>query len=1500
MGDRERIDNNEVIVLKNIETNTEAEFFITDFLGSGSCVMTYRAYMADKNDHRIPGTLKEIYPYDDDRDKSKGYNVTRVHNNSNKRLNNQLKVGKTVTSQYFADIRERYADAVETVAEIMNDVSDMYETIPRPVVYKGIAKAGEMCSYYFWYPYEVESVAFNKVLDTINEDTANNKNKLSNLIFILKVIRNLASAVRIMHQHKGLINEEEVPAPIYHLDITPGNFGLKKESNKPTERIVLFDVNTITRDRIDPVLFAGTPGFRDPLFVSDPYTKSKYDIFSLGACLFYALVVNKADGKAVKNTYFLAPDKEVQGPAHKPDFGYLRERINYIPTAISRSLLFNGCLETENSDIQKKIADMLERCFSFYENQKYEDVNGFIKDINDIISTLDSWYCAKVSSSSSSKITSIVEREKEKVFDIGDAVCNLLCEYPLYDYDGGKNPRGFAVRSSGTEGAIAEPDSVKRVNILLCGGGLYAGTFIDTASQLMQLENYKAHFTVLSKSPDEDKERFLAKRPGIEDYFEIDGKRAVIAKDDPYAYINFREIHFNTQPSATVYQHRDTLESYLKEYPEDYGFVFCALHSDNINYSVARAAKKVFTEGKKVFSFVVFGDRTADGVPVLETDKADKDTSDGLVPVIVHGEYGQTPLHKQLDRMAFNTHLLWNGTLAGMREVKKAYDSDSYSKASSFASALAIQYRLKSLGISFDVNDLSETAAKVYEKLHQKGVVEKLAMYEHRRWNIEKIKDNYHAMPEDMYKQLTTENKLRVSDGNSEAVLYHSCILPSEAASGLAKEYWTKDDHKNWNAPSAEELNALDALDRMSVMLHLHFYSIKESLKRSDIQKELINLGTKISDNAELDNIYKVFSAAALELVSPQAAKSNENNGGTEGALCAAEHDGSFKKMKSSINSFKYYRNRLLRVFKEARSDKEYKAFAEAVSGISKMLYPVIEAYSFTDYKKKDEDIIRNIPFILTYSTDLILAEPLTEAEKTDPDSFFKNAAALLHINPEKVYYFLEFTEDTNSQTVNIQKKLRFIHALSDNHGISCKLRLYLFTTDRLRNECEAFADNIKDCLGENDGVDIIVYDGTSHNALTDYFSTHCTGINAIDLIENRGELFAGVLSARDDLPWFTFHTAKQEFDCRNTKAALVKYIPFKPSLYADDLFLVRGENSRYMEPQIKSGYEYIWENIYKPSDYDTKNSFAKKTEWDDFCEFVKSMSQKELIYISYDDYTDDFKVFEYKFPREYTGTIVKLTDAFKKEGLVQKAELDYESSYTARLEITATEKVNAEIEKLFKGDIILLSDPERVIVKRMDGISAVYDNLFVRDDGTAGKSFGAFMHIAQQLSDEKIICGKTDKSFLCTSPMVKKLLYDNEFIFRLYVYYKLIETGYFDEVRVDVKFDIGDASEDEIDIIAVKGFRTFIIFCKATNEQEKLKNANLNVSSFAKSNCINGKAILIADLMKDASTFLSKIAGIIEDKDVIGIYKKDELFNTGSAGSADVGASVVRRIKQI
>ncbi len=1459
MDKRDVLNEGESLVLKSKDGAVEREFVIGRFLGRGGSAVCYRAVCTalSGDGTAVPGTLKEFYPYDNDNDHDCAFNITRTRDAADKKKNNQLKLGGKLTNEAFVQARDRYYASMLEVGKIRNSNLNSFERLPEYQIFEGLGDTKEQF-YYFWTPFNMEIVPFIDELKRITDETGKNKNKSANLLFILKALRELAAAVQMLHSGAE---------PVCHLDITPGNFGLKKEDGRVTERVSLFDTNTFTRMSADKIDFAGTSGFRHPLLRSDPVAKTEYDIFSIGACLFYSVVINRDENGGARNILFLEEGEDT-------DYGkYFSKRYNEISAQIDGSLMFQDCEENEDSSVRKSLADIIKRSLTMQDDVRFLDLSEFITAIDYVIKRLEISQAAKKLSADTVAVREAMQRSYECTAGIHNGVRGLLCDYPLYNYAEDSlygedlEPSADAVTESRFDCPV--PRAAKNVNILLCGGGLYAGTFIDIASQLLQIEGFYPRFTVVSETPDDDKKRFLEKRKGIEKFFEIDNDSSGFAQYEPYASVEFRKIDFLTDGAVDSFTNESVLRGFIRESDRDFRYVFCAMGKDKLNYSIARTARLVLGEDKdRVFSYVVFGEKDENGKPFCDLENDESCREGSLVPVRVRGDFEASERFRFLQRMAFNIHLLWNGTLSGIKEKKKAFEADRYSADSSMASALALLYRLHSLGITLELDKPESAAAMAQGLLSSSDIVKKTAYYEHRRWNIEKIADGWSVLEEKDYSILKSSNK-------DSAARRHPCIVHSSIPMGLTAAYWTQNGCAAWNAPDEAQLSALDELDRMSVKLHEHFYKTYKGSDFQQLMRYTDELRAMCSFDKETQNVCEAFAISVAPFLSEDI-------------------------KKSAISFFKYYKNSFIRILTKKLPPEELRKRTDIIDKISSLLCPVIEAFSFTDYKAKDEDIVKNIPFILTYSDDLSIAAPL-DTQDNSPSRLFANAAPLIMINPARVLYFIDYSKKL--KPTKVTAALNYVKALAESHELQTGISLRVLHDKKSTDEAVSFTDELKRELGDRAEVLPHLYESTSSEFLGTYLSTRLEGTDSVDAAIKSGELFVAALTAFPEIPSFRFDGEEQSFTAFCEKSRFVSYIPFKPSLFADDLFLARGLRSAYEEPQLGETCCYVWESFFKAADCEVEKSRELKERWDALCSFIKEISPDLLFSIDLSRCdVKNKREFEYKLPRDFKDSIEKLITGFiSAELCCEDYQFSYDSSYTVSLKINACDIVDEKIRSLTGNFSLFLIDARKIKVSvTRTELCAFYNNLCITAPEDKREVYNSFFDILERLDEKMIICGKTDNGFVCTSPMVKKLLTDNEFIFRLYVYYKLIETGYFDEVRAEVSFDVGSALEKTIDIIAVKGFRSFVISCRCSADTGELSADVASLAADSKTTVINGTAVLIADTCCDDCRIFESIDDIADELDTVGVFRNDELFSCYSADAVDVGFSVVNKLKSL
>ena len=136
--------------------------------------------------------------------------------------------------------------------------------------------------------------------------------------------------------------------------------------------------------------------------------------------------------------------------------------------------------------------------------------------------------------------------------------------------------------------------------------------------------------------------------------------------------------------------------------------------------------------------------------------------------------------------------------------------------------------------------------------------------------------------------------------------------------------------------------------------------------------------------------------------------------------------------------------------------------------------------------------------------------------------------------------------------------------------------------------------------------------------------------------------------------------------------------------------------------------------------------------------------------------------------------------------------------------------------------------------------------------------------------------------NFDYSTPQVKRFLTTAGEILEIYTYFKILETGYFDEAATNYEFNRYDDEFDdngiknEIDCIAIKGFHSVIIECKGTKEIKQ--DYYHKLTSIADKFGINCTKILIAIHIKNNNIQIMRG----NQMDIKTINNFDEIENIG------------------
>lgn len=313
----------------------------------------------------------------------------------------------------------------------------------------------------------------------------------------------------------------------------------------------------------------------------------------------------------------------------------------------------------------------------------------------------------------------------------------------------------------------------------------YGQKFLDACIQTGQMRGVKLSVDVCGADA-ADRDLYLEERPGLAEFFNISGTGRKSFAEDAYGDICFTA----DAPAADVRYH----------------YAFISLGTDEENRNAAGAFRRAAEKNGPCSVNVVSEAKPGDGEP------RDPHT------VYVNEDRRKAAVNREIERMAFNTHLVWENDFKGehrdrsesRKEFRKPYNHDAC-----VAGVVSANSKLYSLGIDPESCSPDEAAARYAEIIEADAsgcIRNELMWVEHRRWVTEKLCKGWTRM--------TDLESCVYSGTKSEKRKQHICIVRSRPDNKLAELTGAGDPRQMWNSLSDEELAGLDELDRLSVELH--------------------------------------------------------------------------------------------------------------------------------------------------------------------------------------------------------------------------------------------------------------------------------------------------------------------------------------------------------------------------------------------------------------------------------------------------------------------------------------------------------------------------------------------------------------------------------------------------------------------------------------------------------------------------------------------------------
>lgn len=1152
-------------------------------------------------------------------------------------------------------------------------------------------------------------------------------------------------------------------AGLIHRDIKPSNFGFVKRGNELlTQSISLFDVDTICSVySMKDGEIRGSEGYLEPEVRSGrKKPNNQTDIYAIGATLFYAIIVTEQ--------------------TRRMQFHYDRSLYPELRSLVDASELLTASDATSHPHLRSLLTRILQKSLCPRAN-RYASCEELLEDVQQALYYIVPAELAERGNAgvqwvlTDLKKPAASEQAQEKSATL--AMQQHLYEYPLY---------------------TDTPAEKQTLDLLLIGCGKYGQLFLDLALQIAQMPGKRLRVTVVSASA-EDKASYLADRPELSKFFGIDG--ALQEDAERYGDIRF-VVHTLSEEDAEA--NRRFLLSLTENGAASFDCAFTAAGRNTRNLFFAGTAGTLCQS-----SFV------------WEGKSQPPENNRALLPVFPDENLRDKPFFSELERMAFNVHLIWNKNLdidfdAVRKEFKKPYNHNS---CVSFV--LAVKYKLHSIGMEVHADTPGDTAEAFLSYISgHRAQRDLLVYYEHRRWVTEKLCLGYTA--------ITDLNECAGGTVKDEKRRRHICIVRSTPAHSLAQPEWMRNGFANkqqWDHPSEKALAALDPLDRMSVGLHCMYLRHAAG----ELNSNLLNgeIMAAITDQTGQDPA----CAAALQELRMCMQEIRLGNSGQ-----CRRYEGLRQAFLSAVRDSAYI------------SERSRKTVQELTDALSERFYPILASQQYRNYKQDDEVLTDSIPFILTYSDDICMVIPFSAGSMTQQ---FGNLAAPAVVNPAKIIYPAYCA--ARSELDAIRGSLPFLTDYIERKKLRARVELLIgYQPDTAKLDADAAAGEIRTVSGRRiAGVKFI-----PAASLPEYLTKLSAHLrrrqqhNPHFFIEqNNTPLSVSMTEAGfcTAFPAYRFDSAAMQFHALHGCAEL-RHIRVKPFLTAADLPAFRiSAHADSSKPAFYADYQTLWERYMQDTD-----------AWRDLCTLLRAhTAEHDLIAEFRQNSSRSAKdaVYTYLVPEACRKSIAAILGALTAESVISPySRIQNETVNTCTVTICGLCSSKPAFDQLFSRlDLLMLPDSLRCETdSRMHTVRVYCNHLAVTaldctalsDNGYALLDAFSQKHYLINLSFEK---AAKHGSFTFAAPQIKELLTDGNKILEIYTYHKAKETGAFDDIRSSAEFD-PEKSPAEIlfSCIMTKGFTTLFVSCRTAAEITPEYCALL--AEHAEKYGINAKAVVISE----------------------------------------------------
>jgi len=565
-----------------------------------------------------------------------------------------------------------------------------------------------------------------------------------------------------------------------------------------------------------------------------------------------------------------------------------------------------------------------------------------------------------------------------------------------------------------------------------------------------------------------------------------------------------------------------------------------------------------------------------------------RDNSEMKMPELLPGTVGD------LERMAFNTHRVWEGEGNIDHDKLKERFKEGYNKTSSQSFVLSISAKLRAAGIAEENPD---EAAKTFNKIVAEArknplseaakIIAVLSMLEHRRWIIEKVCDGAGPYPNVNgrvdYSECVGQRSVK-KFSQAGKLMYHPCIVRSTEKTPLSTGSYK--NHIKWDVPSGED-SKLDELDRMSIDLHRVMLSAANDLRknRNELDRKIRNMETALDIMPEALKIaflrYKMCICNIMDVSAPYTAQ------------------------------FETYEKDFIKALNDSgfENTEEIKQY---ISEIRYILYPVLQSNLYVDYKDKDTKLIESIPFILTGKRSVRLSASLgpCDLENSDNDDYFPCVASATVLFADVINYL--FIPEESTEIKYFKFRIRAINRYFVARGKTVSLRINAFYNEELKEKAEDLKKALKELKDKKLITDYMLSYVPSESELINQAVMAAKDAGA-SYYDGTLPLFgSSLLNARfttkvsDIMPYFEFDSYEKQF-INTMGCEELKYLSCTQFIQVEDMFALMNAQDKviHYEDYTDSYMDYF--KVYCGDDFN--GEFYRCTYvWSKLCEVLKKV----------------------------------------------------------------------------------------------------------------------------------------------------------------------------------------------------------------------------------------------------------------------------------------------------